>query len=310
MKVFTLAIILTCSISVTAQWTSKEVIATDSTSIRYYTKGKGRPVLLIPGGPGFNGKYLFSAADTLAASGYSPGDIQYFIPDLRGTGSSLVAEGREDRITFDKIISDLELIRKNENLANWIVVGHSYGGLVSQYYVRLQPDAVRGLVLISSVSPAGFWASNIHAQKSIRLRENELLMLDKISDQLRKGPDEKLKEAYDRIMLPVYLGSRSDTTNTANALAGTKMNMRCFNAMLDNEREPLSLLEENISHYKGPVLILHGRMDPTGEGQAYENQKLLPQADLVFINRAGHFLWVENSTLFNIHCWSFLNKIM
>jgi proline iminopeptidase len=298
-----------CCLNVNAQWTSKEIITTDSIRLRYYTKGIGQPVLMISGGPGYNAVYLFSAADSLSSSAYRSTDLKFIVPDLRGTGSSTIQEGHEASITFGRIINDLDQIRQQEGVTNWIIMGHSFGGLLASYYARVHPGSVKGLVLLSSVSPAGFWGSNILAQKSIRLREHELQMLEQINRQLDKGHDEKLKQEYDRILLPVYLGSRTDTTNVAIALKGIKINTRCFTAMLDNNREPLSELEKNISPYKGPVLILHGRMDPTGEGQAYENQKRLPQAGLEFINRAGHFLWVENSTLFNIHWWGFFQKL-
>jgi proline iminopeptidase len=45
-----------------------------------------------------------------------------------------------------------------------------------------------------------------------------------------------------------------------------------------------------------PALILHGRQDPMPEFVALENQKLLKGSRLVWLDRCGHWPWIEQPT--------------
>ena len=106
------------------------------------TEGKGTPLVLLHGGPGSTHHGFhphFSRASKFAK-------IIYY--DQRGTGISDFERG--ERYTLDQALGDLESLRKALNIDTWVVLGHSYGGLLAQYYSIKHPESVKGLVLVCS----------------------------------------------------------------------------------------------------------------------------------------------------------------
>lgn len=285
-----------------AQWKEETYLTDDSVRITYYIKGTGAPMLIIPGGPGYDASYLLSLADTLAKELPSyhykrePLQFTYIIPDLRGTGKSKIAAGDiERKVNFKNVITDLEQLRNKLGYQHWAVTGHSFGGLLAQYYSCLFPEAIDHMVLLSTPDLNWKWSSTIDLHKILRLTSVELALLDTLQSKMKKGGNiDSLKLAYDRVMLPVYIFQRADTLKIMEILKEVTINMAVFNKMVAELYGNYKFITVNLPAIKMPVMILHGRMDPMGEGVAYENQKLIPHAIISFSNN-GHFLWVENS---------------
>ena len=285
-----------------AQRTASACISNDSVRITYYTQGSGEPILLIPGGPGYGASCLFSLADSLdkVLSRFHdhPLHFTYIIPDLRGTGKSTIPTkdiGR--KVNFEHIITDLEAIRQQLGFAHWTVLGHSFGGFLAEYYAGKFPSVIDHLILLSSPDPVSWgWAINIPSHAEMRLPPSSSSLLDSIQAMMKPGNNEdSLKSVYDRIMLPIYVFRAEDTLKLMAAMKNMAVNMQVFRSLSEDFYSAKKTILNNISQYINPVLILHGRMDPMGEGVAYENQKILPSASLQFLGNAGHFLWIENA---------------
>jgi len=125
-------------------------------------EGKGMPLILIHGGPGATHHYFhpfFSQARDFA-------QIIYY--DQRGCGLSEFNKGAG--YSVDQAVDDLEFLRKALNLPRWILMGHSYGGLLAQSYAVKYPESFAGLVLVSS-HPAFLHLSFLGFSK----RQNEYL---------------------------------------------------------------------------------------------------------------------------------------
>ena len=48
------------------------------------------------------------------------------------------------------MVDDLEVLRKQLQIRQWIVLGHSFGGMLACYYATLFPENIEGLILSSS----------------------------------------------------------------------------------------------------------------------------------------------------------------
>lgn len=93
--------------------------ADDGTSLAYRTVGDGPPLVCVPGGPGQDSRYLddlggLSARRTLV------------LLDNRGTGDSdAPADPASYRV--DRLVDDLEALRRELGLARISLLGHSAG---------------------------------------------------------------------------------------------------------------------------------------------------------------------------------------
>lgn len=105
-------------------------------------EGEGIPIVLLHGGPGstHHGFHpYFSSANKFAR-------VIYY--DQRGCGVSDYQRG--EKYTADQAVDDLENLRKKLNIQKWVVLGHSYGGLLAQRYSLKYPESFAGIVLVGS----------------------------------------------------------------------------------------------------------------------------------------------------------------
>ena len=106
-------------------------------------EGSGTPMVLINGGPG-DTHHIFHPWASEAAKAFQ---VIYY--DQRGCGLSDYNPG--PGYSFEQAIDDLEQLRIALKIDKWILVGHSFGGGIAQYYSIKYPESVIGQVLVASV---------------------------------------------------------------------------------------------------------------------------------------------------------------
>ena len=105
-------------------------------------EGEGRPLVLLNGGPGAT-HHCFHPHFSLARDFAT---VVYY--DQRGCGSSTYEKG--SGYSIDQAVDDLEGLREALKIEKWVVLGHSYGGLLAQCYTVKYPAGGAGLVLVGS----------------------------------------------------------------------------------------------------------------------------------------------------------------
>ncbi len=98
----------------------------------------GEPWVVLHGGPG-------STAQPGLLAPFSATNHWAWAPQQRGTGP--LATRRAGRWHVDALVADLEALRLSLGLAQWSVLGGSWGALLALAYVRQHPHAVRRVVL-------------------------------------------------------------------------------------------------------------------------------------------------------------------
>src|SRR5688500_13879501 len=94
----------------------------DGTTLHYEVVGKGQPVVLLSGGPGFSPEYLRPIADKLGAR------HAFVLFHQRGTGKSVVAKYDAETLSLRNLVGDLESLRKELKVEKLTIAGHSFGG--------------------------------------------------------------------------------------------------------------------------------------------------------------------------------------
>src|SRR3712207_2114725 len=116
-----------------------------SDKVNLYLKycGEGIPCLFIHGGPGEG------SLDFEMLGGNS---LEYFMKmiyfDQRGSARS--GGSVDDDYSIERIIHDIEEIRNNLGISKWIVMAHSFGGIIATHYVYKYQNFVSKLILLNS----------------------------------------------------------------------------------------------------------------------------------------------------------------
>ena len=116
----------------------------------YRIAGSGeRTLLTLHGGPGAPSSYIWSLAD-LAGD-----DLRVVFWDQLGCGES---DQPDDPSLWrvDRFVDEVEAVRQGLGLGRVDVLGQSWGGMLAQEYALAHPDAVRTLILASTIASSAF----------------------------------------------------------------------------------------------------------------------------------------------------------
>jgi len=270
------------------QLAAYEQVNSHGLDIYYRVFGDGEPVLVIGGGPGDNSNRYLSLCELLSS------DFSCILVDQRGTGKSYPEIYDASTLSIDLTLDDFEAIRKELGLDTWHVLGFSYGGYLSSLYAHFFPASVDTLILLNSMGlntdAFGHFMDNIFSGMS----EEDQLRYEFWNDPDRKAadPDHALVERI-RAMMPGYFYGREAALLVTETMKDSDFNFELGNYIWPEiDKRKLDLTEMELE-YSGPTLILHGRQDPLGESVALELQGYYKHANLVFIERAGHYSWLE-----------------
>lgn len=114
--------------------------------------GGGTKVLLLHGGPGFNHEYFECFEDFLPPAGF---EMYYY--DQLGCCNSDLADGSSHDMslwTLPRYLEEVEEVRQGLGLEDFVIVGHSWGGILAiEYALKHQNDGhLRAIVVSSEVS--------------------------------------------------------------------------------------------------------------------------------------------------------------
>jgi proline iminopeptidase len=246
----------------------------DQTDIFIEEKGTGTPVVLLSGGPGLNPFYVYPIHEQLSKH------FRSIILHQRGTGKTVMAKIDSTTLSLDKYVEDLEALRNHLQAKKLILIGQSWGGMLSMEYCSRYPDKVEKLVLVGSGSPSMNFANYFSDNIQMRLRPEDLAE----------------KSGLKRNWIGYFFDRESGLASKA-AIDFTKIsgqpgiNSIMVGDYAAKEKQRLA----NLKKYKGPAYVIQGYQDPVGFA-AYEIKSVIPQAELLFVKQSGHLPWFEKES--------------
>ncbi|WP_303310697.1 alpha/beta fold hydrolase [Hymenobacter sp. BT730] len=117
------------------------LLTSDGVQLFASISGKGIPCVFVHGGPGaWSGMPQALAGPTLEDK------FQMIWYDQRGSGRS--QNDPRHNYSLERMVQDLEEIRLQLGVEQWVVMAHSFGGTIATAYAAKYPQHVRGLVLV------------------------------------------------------------------------------------------------------------------------------------------------------------------
>jgi proline iminopeptidase len=263
---------------------TEQYIVTNNDTIHLKTFGSGNPLLIINGGPGLNSKGFEPLAKIL---GETQKAIVY---DQRGTGKSNISKVDSSTITMDIMLEDIEKIRKHLGIEKWVVLGHSFGGMLASYYASKFPQQIKGLILSSSggIDMELFSVIDILS----KLSETEKDSLKYWTAKVAKG-DTSYYARYQKgkFLAPAYLYNKTNVPKVAHRL--TQANFVVNRLVFKNMSAIKFDCAEGLKKLDVPVLIIQGKEDIVDISIAEKAHKVFKKSSLVILDKCGHYGWLD-----------------
>ncbi len=246
-------------------------------------------LLFIHGGPG-TGSWEFSPAAAMLAS-----DFNIWLPDQRGClRSDPIPEGAN--FGMQTILDDLENIRQQLQISQWILLGHSYGGQLALAYALQNPEAVSKIIFI---------CPSFHLLWSLEqvYRQSQDLLLQESRTSARTVPEylQLLAEIPSGVLQDVYYENNWKVKpvfpDSPNLTQGQRQQDLLF-----AEKQAFQNWLPHLKELSVPALLLNGDHDPICEKRQQEIfLQSNPQNKLWIIPDSGHSPYNDQPELF-CHC--------
>jgi proline iminopeptidase len=261
-------------------------------ALHYRVTGAGSPVVMLSGGPGFDVDYMFPAGDAF------PNNRRVFL-EQRGTGRSRPPKPRPEDMTLATAVADVEALRADLGQERLFLAGHSWGGMLAMAYAAAHPDRIDRLILIDSGGPtlefAQWFDDNIRA----RMRPEDIEAQRYWTEAGKRGtPADKVAIETIRAITPAYFFDRQKGLAFANELTDTALHAD-VNELLFADLAKNYDVRAALRSLDRPVLIVQGRQDPIGDKTAEDLHGLIKGSTLVYLDRCGHFPWLEQPDAFS-----------
>ena len=266
-------------------------INTKQGKLHYQSFGKGKPIIVIHGGPGMmDSSYLLPQMLELAITN------QVIFYDQRGSGKSLDTPINDDLMNLKQFTEDLEDLRKSLKLHKVILLGHSWGGIIAMNYAINYPENVDKLVLLST-APAdhkGIVEFEKNCEEKNKNIAEEIAPIFS-SSTIEKLDIEEIKLLYRKAFVN-YVYDPQDAEKISldfskeSVVSGIKTMEVLTNTTWLN---PNFNLLPSIQNIKAPTLIVHGKNDLIAIEDIEKIGEAIASAKIIYVNNCGHFPYIE-----------------
>ncbi len=265
--------------------------AYDGTELTYHLKGRGEPLICLPGGP-------MRASAYYGTLGGLDAHRQLVLLDLRGTGGSAVPA---DPATYrcDRQVEDVEALREHLGPERMDLLGHSAAGNLATLYAARHPRRLRSLTLVTPGTRAvgiAVTAQDRRDAAGLRIGEPWYAAGREALEEVLRGRDSA--EVWQTIVPFAY--GRWDATAREHAAAGShEKNQEAAAAFYAGGAFDPAVTRAALSAVDAPVLALAGEYDHGPRpAHAAELAALFPHGESRVQQRAGHFPWLDDPGAF------------
>jgi len=266
------------------------VMTSDSVRLYVHVKGEGPMCLYLHGGPGSGSTWMEAVSGHILEKRFT---MVYL--DQRGVCKSETP--KNDDFSFARQIQDWEEVRQALGIDHWLLMGHSWGGILMMGYWKAHPNVIDGMMFINctlsrdtsfgeswlprAISILGDTASPVAKDESRPLKERMMAVFPQLNDDNRWMLFTPNKWANDSI---------GSWRFHKDCISHGKGETPLFMDEYGEDFRPLT------SAIKVPVLYLYGRQDYAVGPDHYKTLHF-PNA-VVLGADCGHMVFLEKPAVF------------
>ena len=157
--------------------------------------------------------------------------------------------------------------------------------MLSFSYAANEPEKIEKIILLNTGGVTDKFYSWFGSNINMRLFPEDLELYQSQIDN---------KRSTLVAIWPGYFFDREMALKSRPALDYKFNNQAGINSLASGDwRKRSEERVEKLKNYTGPIDLITGRQDPVGESVVYEAKTVLPQLNYTFIERCGHFPWLE-----------------
>lgn len=266
-----------------------------------YGNPTGVPVIVLHGGPG-------AGSSTRDVTFFDPTFWRVILLDQRGAKQSTPAGELRNNTTQD-LIDDIELLRKNLAIDQWVVFGGSWGSALAIAYGEAYPERplgfiLRGIFLGQKSENLNIWYGMRDTFPEVWQEFNDFIPKEEQGDlikayyQLVMNPDPNISVPAARSFFkydiscslltisPEQLKQFMGEDDTQSVLISRIFMHYSINDFFIKENQLIDNIQK-INHL--PLIIVNGRYDTiTRVKNAYFLHQHWPSSELVIVEASGH----------------------
>ena len=266
------------------------VMTSDSIKLYVHVKGEGPMCLYLHGGPGSGSTWMEAVSGHMLEKRFT---MVYL--DQRGVCKSETP--KNDDFSFARQIQDWEEVRQALGIDHWLLMGHSWGGILMMGYWKAHPNVIDGMMFINctlsrdtsfvdswlprALSILGDTASPVAKDESRPLKERMMAVFPQLNDDNRWMLFTPNKWANDSI---------GSWRFHKDCISHGKGETPLFMDEYGEDFRPLT------SAIKVPVLYLYGRQDYAVGPEHYKTLHF-PNAIIQGAD-CGHIVFLEEPAVF------------
>lgn len=278
----------------TSKLSTNYINTSDNTKLFAKVSGSGPVCIFIHGGPGMWSK---SFEDLKGNNLEKKLKMVYY--DQRGCGRSDISASKD--YSLDRMIEDIEDIRRSLGVEKIYLMSHSFGGIIAVNYAKKYPNRLYGLILLNSTlsinNSIEGQIKHINEMLNTHFEVGNKDLLSTLSiakDTLSKtGLDYKL------------LSDTKKTVELVDSVDKEKPNNNDFGQNVWNIKEYRTDFTTMTKSIDIPVLVITGKKDYAVGVNHYKLFKF-PHQKVVSID-GGHVLYFEKNKEFTQTVFSFIN---
>jgi L-proline amide hydrolase len=256
-------------------------------------KSKMTPAVVIHGGPGAPHNYVLGIVHLIAMTGRP-----VIVYDQIGCGQSTHLNDKPSEFwTVDLFKEELNLLLKELKISKkYILVGQSWGGILSFAHAVEKPKGLKGLVIANSLASVPKWLPEIERLVSELPSVHRKAVRKGLKDKNYTSPE---FEAANDFFTLRHLVRVPMTTDVAEAFSQLAVHPTVYAAMWGPvEFAPIGSLstwdvEDQLKKINVPTLLINGKFDEVTPKTQRRLVKKIKGAEWVCLPYSSHLAWVE-----------------